>query len=762
MGAAANSLDPAIHTGRPTQLHKPAVLWGGDTDPARQKCLALIACAALAPTLSFASPLVFEEAATITTPDPAFRFPLRVAVEDDTIIATGVMTEANGDIQHHAAFLFRRQSDGVWVYVNKLAETSCDAGEGAEDTCMASVAIRNGVAVVAAGGVHVFERLPDGSWIAAPSDGTTGPGEAAAGTGVVLTSETAGCRWDSRIFTKNSAGVWTLVTTIPGPGLPGCDDWGTLGPDVDMSAGNRFIVGYEEPKEVHIYEPSATTWARTATLTGPVNRFVFGEAVAMDDSRAFSSGPWGTPIHAFSRDAGAWVHSTNIAPPDSAQLGVPTAIQVRDLVVAGFPHDPHRVAGSVGVFRHTASGQYEQVARLVSSDIGSEPEFLGEEVAAYVSGSFARIVATTNTERLYVFDLDDWGTTPAPLQEDFEQGNAVNWTPIAGSSFSVATSGGSRVYRQSNTAGGAGSFVTSIDWTDQAIEADVKPTAFDGADRWVGLAVRRTDANNYYYITLRGSNVLALRRIVNGVFVTLASTSTPVVLNRNYRLRLEAVGTLLRVYIEGRLALQAHDTELTHGHAGVALYRTRADFDNVILSQNPNLALLDQRIFRPLEFRWSLGPGVWTDVFTNNQRLVQHDTSDGARAVTLVDAENQIVQTRAFATSFAAGTGSRWFGVMARYSDAGNYYYVTMRADNTISLRKLVNGAIHVLDSAPLTVSTGTVYRLRLEAIGNSLRTYVNGRLVLEAKDASHASGKYGLVTYKTAATYDDFVAREP
>ena len=124
---------------------------------------ALIACVALAPTLSIAAPIVVEEAAIIASPDPTFTFPLRVAVEGDTIIATGRKHEG-GEIDRYAAFLFRRQSNGAWLYVNTLAETSCDVGEVGEDTCTVSVAIRNGLAVVAADKVHVFERASDGKY----------------------------------------------------------------------------------------------------------------------------------------------------------------------------------------------------------------------------------------------------------------------------------------------------------------------------------------------------------------------------------------------------------------------------------------------------------------------------------------------------------------------------------------------------------------------------------------------------------------------
>jgi hypothetical protein len=262
---------------------------------------------------------------------------------------------------------------------------------------------------------------------------------------------------------------------------------------------------------------------------------------------------------------------------------------------------------------------------------------------------------------------------------------------------------------------------------------------------------------------MRQSNVLELKRMVNASFVTLASQPVPVVLNRNYRLRLEAVGTLLRAYVDGRLVLQTHDTALTHGHAGVRMYRARADFDNVVLSQNPHLTLMDQHRYVNLGLRWASRLGNWSEVINNdNQVIVQHDTSGDARALLRGNAGDQIVQATVSATQFAAGAGSRWFGVLARYADARNYYYVTLRSDNTIALRKLVNGAIHVLDSAPLTVSAGTSYVIRLEAVGSSLRAYVNGKLLLEAKDTAHLRGKQGAVMYKAAATYQDFLVWEP
>jgi hypothetical protein len=99
---------------------------------------------------------------------------------------------------------------------------------------------------------------------------------------------------------------------------------------------------------------------------------------------------------------------------------------------------------------------------------------------------------------------------------------------------------------------------------------------------------------------------------------------------------------------------------------------------------------------------------------------------------------------------------------MARRTDDSNFYYVTLRRSNRIDLRKVVNGSVTVLASRAFTVAPATWYRLRLDAVGNQLRVYVGANLLLEATDASHASGNSGLVMYRTAADYDDFLAYQP
>ena len=122
---------------------------------------------------------------------------------------------------------------------------------------------------------------------------------------------------------------------------------------------------------------------------------------------------------------------------------------------------------------------------------------------------------------------------------------------------------------------------------DQMVEADLRPMEFAGADRWIGLAARHVDANNYVYVTLRSSNTLQIKKLGNGAIQTLASVNFPVAINTTYRVRLETVGSRVRAYVNGELKLGASDAPNTPSakRAGVVMYETAAEIDNFSLFQ---------------------------------------------------------------------------------------------------------------------------------------------------------------------------------
>ena len=213
------------------------------------------------------------------------------------------------------------------------------------------------------------------------------------------------------------------------------------------------------------------------------------------------------------------------------------------------------------------------------------------------------------------------------------------------------------------------------------------------------------------------------------------------------------------------------DGALTHGRAALLTYRTSADFDDVVVSPGAQVNLFAQtfpsgsacgELLRDPLLRQSGTPQWDCSVYTN--KFLRQASVDGvARAAIGPVTDDQSVEVRVMAEAFASGgTQDKWFGVMTRYADPANYYYLSLRSSNRISLRKLVNGVITDLGTATIKVVPGAWYALRLEAIGNEVRGFVNGKLVVEAHDGSHTQGISGVATYRTAARFDDWSVIQP
>jgi len=172
--------------------------------------------------------------------------------------------------------------------------------------------------------------------------------------------------------------------------------------------------------------------------------------------------------------------------------------------------------------------------------------------------------------------------------DDFAAPSSWNWHEL-GEWTRVL---GSWVYRQSDLSGDARLLRTGADaglgtLGDQIVQADLRPTAFSGSDRWVGLIARYRDSGNYHYVTLRSSGSLQIRKLVDGAIQTLASVPFPVQTDVTYRVRFEAIGTRLRAYVNGTLQAEATDASLTRemSSAGVAMYKAALDLDNFSVVQ---------------------------------------------------------------------------------------------------------------------------------------------------------------------------------
>jgi pectate lyase len=152
---------------------------------------------------------------------------------------------------------------------------------------------------------------------------------------------------------------------------------------------------------------------------------------------------------------------------------------------------------------------------------------------------------------------------------------------------------------------------------------------------------------------------------------------------------------------------------------------------------------------------WTKSGGTWSVVTDGSRVFRQAGTSSDARARAGSSSwTNYSVQTRVKPLAFNGS--NRFFAVLARAQSNTSYYYLALRSNNTVELKKLVSGSSTTLATAAVSVSANTWYTLRLEVNGTSLKGFVNSQQAVSATDSQFSSGNVGVATFYASASFDD------
>lgn len=154
---------------------------------------------------------------------------------------------------------------------------------------------------------------------------------------------------------------------------------------------------------------------------------------------------------------------------------------------------------------------------------------------------------------------------------------------------------------------------------------------------------------------------------------------------------------------------------------------------------------------------WTVSGGSWS---VSGGAYRQTGTGSDARAQAgQASWTNYAVQVRAQPTAFNGS--NRFVAVLGRAQSMTSYYYLALRSNNTVELKKLAAGTSTTLAAAPTPVAVGTAYTLRLEMSGTALRGWVNGSVLVSASDGQFAAGRAGLATFNASAVFDDVLVTD-
>jgi hypothetical protein len=730
--------------------------------------LGLISLIALSPP-SLAQPVYLNEVQRITVPAPYFSAE-DVCLRGDDLLVLTTRPESGPNVTSAWTLIhLRRQAGGEWLFMREVAAVAYNADQDIwsnEDlACAGSLA-----AFSTPEGASYAVELTASGWQATRLAGLDrGSAAAVQGDAVAIAGSWRGPTTVA-VVRKNASGAWTNITYAEG------NDGGRS--NSEFTGPSRAWVGateigadgleYEPPGQIEsvsdtqIFDLLGGSWRLTQTLP-----FIY-EGAVINNRLALRLDMWTEPgeIGAyFIRDAsGDWTEQHSLLSDEHTSHF--DAVFPGERAFARASAANSGVIGEILLFNREAPRRYRHVATLGASDAAAA--FFGGLGRFSVDGEWvaatARGFQASSDADIYLFRAPSALPARQRLQKTFEDNSTADWSFSGITDWRIVTSDGSRVFRQLNLQGDARAILETSQGTNQSIQADVRINELGAGTPWAGLVLRYTDTQNFYYLLVNRTSI-QIRKIVNGAFGPIATAPHSLVLGRRYRFRLEAIGSRLRAFVNDQQVAEVIDAAHAQGRAGLTMYRARTDYDNVIVTSSPQTDLFVDGTFGETQRPWrTIAPAnAWSvATLSNGERVYRQSLiSGGPRTVNGGPTGDQSVKVTVRPTAFNTSNNG-WVGVMARYVDNFNNYYAMLHQNGRASLRKRVNGTTTVIEEVPFTVTRNTAYRVRLEAIGSTLRFYVNGRLLAEGQANDLPTGRYGLVTSNATADFDDFSALRP
>jgi len=152
-------------------------------------------------------------------------------------------------------------------------------------------------------------------------------------------------------------------------------------------------------------------------------------------------------------------------------------------------------------------------------------------------------------------------------------------------------------------------------------------------------------------------------------------------------------------------------------------------------------------------------PGKWIIVDANGKKaLAQTDTSQINPRFPICVYDKISIKNVEVTTDFMAVSGKldQAAGLVARYKDENNYYITRANAlEDNLRLYKVESGKRIQIAEAKLKTTAGEWHNLKLEVCGTNQKVFYDGKLVINANDATfQEAGKVGLWTKADSVTY--------
>jgi hypothetical protein len=159
---------------------------------------------------------------------------------------------------------------------------------------------------------------------------------------------------------------------------------------------------------------------------------------------------------------------------------------------------------------------------------------------------------------------------------------------------------------------------------------------------------------------------------------------------------------------------------------------------------------------------WSKSGGSWAVASDGANRVYRQSKLDSEAARVFAGDKGwtgYAVQARVKPTGFGREAG--FAGIGARAQSATSLYRLVLTGAGQAELQTLKSGALAVLATAPVPVTPGAWYTLRIELSGSAVHGSIDGKTVLSGTSALYPSGQIGLIASYATADFDDIAVTQ-
>ena len=266
------------------------------------------------------------------------------------------------------------------------------------------------------------------------------------------------------------------------------------------------------------------------------------------------------------------------------------------------------------------------------------------------------------------------------------------------------------------------------------------------------LAFRMNGTSDFYCVCIdKWSQYVKLWMRDGGSVRDVKTVSLRVEAGVTYQLEIEAVGSTIKVKVNGKDIMTVVETTHTYGAFGINTYMGAADFNKISYEKvehgdSASGAVSDIESFQTLAGTLLNSPDGY--LFTNA-------SGDGF-------ARSNVVLDDFVYEADVTFQGAQGLALVIRMTDSSNFYCICLsKGDRVAKIWKKDRGTVSNVITERMTFEEGGTYHLRVEAVGEQLTVFLDGVEILSVRDSSHATGALGLNVFCGSALFNNIKYEE-